>query len=318
MPALTLASAGDVPLVLEIREAADSGAAAVWVERGFIQTSPGDDGISYRARFLLRPLALGFRGSADAGSGSECDAREVYLDEPPRCVNAVMSSSNGERVLRIPLPESKPGRSMVLDIRDRMPAGTDDENHAAAPQPVAAFAGPLRRFITGPSGTLPLVLSGGRTEQRWRPRLRHVRSGAGFQHDDLEKWFQSGSANDSESGSVDAAVVRSTSPETVRIYHVSQLKLVIGCSVGILLLMGLLVSRLPAGAVGPVVALAAGTLAVLAVFYPQLAAQLSAAAEPGLAVLLLVLVWPVRGPLALIAERVTFLPRFLSIATGCG
>jgi hypothetical protein len=239
--------------------------------------------------------------------GAAEETPEVYLDEPPRRVNAAMSSRNGERVLRIPLPEAKPGRGLVLDIRYRMPAGPDDEIDYAAPRPVAAFAGPIRWLIAGPSGTLPLVLDGGRTEQRWRTRFAMfvpVPASSG----DLEKWFQSGSADDSASGSVDAAVVRSTSPEMVRVFHVSQLKLVIGCSVG-MLLAGLLISRLPGGLAGPVVALAAGTMAVLAIFYPQLAAQLAAAAEPGLALLSLVLIgqfaarWHYR-------QRVTFLPGF--------
>ena len=103
-------------------------------------------------------------------------------------------------------------------------------------------------------------------------------------------------------------MVRVTAADPVTVVHLSRLYLVIGCSATVLLL-GLLVSRLPGGILGVVVAVLAGAVAVGAVWYPQPAAQIAAAAEPGIAALALVLAvqtatrWYYR-------QRVTYLPGF--------
>lgn len=305
LPALTLAGSGsDLPLVLGIADA-ESGAATVWVDRCLLQASTGDDGISYRARFLLR------RWLSDAVEVSLPEALagtvpEVYLDEPPRRANATVSSSGSERVLRVSLPEARPGRGVVLDIRFKLPNVTGEEAVYVAPRPIAAFAGPVRWQVTGPSGTVPLVL-GGRTEQRWRTRYGMVMP-LPAASEDLEKWFQTGTGDGTGAGSADAVVVRMTGPDSLQVFHVPRLNLVIGCSVGFLIL-GLLVARLPGGIAGPLVALVAGAAAIAAVLYPQPAAQCASAAGPGAAALVLVLIvqtatrWYYR-------QRVTYLPGF--------
>ena len=99
-----------------------------------------------------------------------------------------------------------------------------------------------------------------------------------------------------------------TGPDSLQVFHVPRLNLVIGCSVGFLIL-GLLVARLPGGIAGPLVALVAGAAAIAAVLYPQPAAQCASAAGPGAAALVLVLIvqtatrWYYR-------QRVTYLPGF--------
>lgn len=309
LPALTLAGSGsDLPLMLEIREAPETGAAAVWVERGLLQASVGDEGTSFRARFLLRRW-LSESVEIRLPDSLASVVPEVYLDEPPKRAHAILSTSaSGVRSLRVSLPEAKPGRSIVLDLRYQLPnsAGEDGVVYAA-PQPVAAFAGPVRWHVMGPAGTVPLAVGGGRAEQRWRTRFG-VLVPVSASADELEKWLQVGNGEDLNSGPAEALVVRVNGAEPITVAHVSRLNLVIGCSVAALLL-GLLASRLPSVALGPIVAAFAGVVAVGAVLYPQPASQLAAAAEPGLAALVLVLAfqtatrWYYR-------QRVTYLPGF--------
>jgi hypothetical protein len=126
--------------------------------------------------------------------------------------------------------------------------------------------------------------------------------------DDLEKWFQSGTILDSGSGATESTVVRMASPEPLQVHYLPRLTLVIGGSI-LVLLIGLVLSRLPGGIAGPLVALVAGLAAIAAILFPQPTAQIAAAAEPGAAALLLILTvhaaarWYYR-------QRVTFLPGF--------
>ncbi|MDB5306388.1 MAG: hypothetical protein JWO38_590 [Gemmataceae bacterium] len=308
LPALTLAgSGGEAPLVLEIRDAAETGAAPVWVERGLVQALAGDEGTTYRARFLLKrwltdSVEVRLPGAL-AGT-----TPEVFLDDPPRKVTVSPGPAGGpDRVIRVPLPEARPGRTIVLEIRYLLPAGPGDEAEYTPPRPKAAFAGPVRWRVTGPAGSVPLVVGEGRAEQRWRARSGLLVP-VGGSADDLERWFQTGTEGDDGAGNVESAVVRMTGPEAVRVYHVPRVGLVVGCSVAVLL-AGLVVVRLPGGVAGPVVAALAGAAAVAAVLYPQPAGQAAGAAGPGLAALVLILVaqtaaqWYYR-------RRVTYLPGF--------
>jgi hypothetical protein len=309
LPALTLAGAGsELPLTLDIADAGETGAAQVWIERGLIQATAADDGAAIRARFLLRRWftdSLEVRLPDALGNS----VPEVYLDDPPkRLPIGVQVNGAGERVLRVPLPEAKPGRTLVLEIRYQLPPAPRDEPLAyAAPRPVAAFAGPVRWQITGPAGTVPLLLQGSRAEQRWRLRtgmLLPLSASA----EELDRWFASGLAEDTGSGSADAAVIRLTAPDLLTVLHVSRLNLAVACSVGVLLL-GLVLSRLPGGIAGPIVALFGGAIAVAAILYPQPATQIAACALPGLIALAAVLTvqafarWYYR-------RRITYLPGF--------
>jgi hypothetical protein len=92
------------------------------------------------------------------------------------------------------------------------------------------------------------------------------------------------------------------------VWQVSRLGLIVVCSV-VVLLTGLLISRLAGWLAGPVVALLGGAAAVAGVLFPQPVGQLAAAALPGFASLLAVLAtmatvrWVQR-------RRITYLPGF--------
>lgn len=292
MPAATLAGSGpDLPLVLDVQEINDPSAATVWVERGLIQTVAAADGtVTYRARFLLKrwltdSVELRLPGPTVG------PAPEILIDDPPRKAGAVpVADSGGDRVFLVALPGAKPGRAVVLEVRYQLPG---DSLHVP-PRPKAAFAGPVRWQFTPPPGSVPLVVGdGGAAEQRWRLRLGLLAPGPIASADDLDRWFRTGTepdgagADDAPGGFGEPVILRLARPEPVRVYRVSGIGLVVGCSVG-LLLLGLVVVRLPGGMAGLVVAGLGGAAAVAAVLVPQPAGQVAGAAEPGVAAILLV------------------------------
>src|SRR5262249_21832474 len=154
------------------------------------------------------------------------------------------TDARGERGFRVPLPESRPGRTVVLEVRYQLPAGRRFAEETRPPRlPSAAFAGPVRWQVTVPPGEVPLVISpGARTEQRWRWRFGMFGPVAAVSADDLDRWFRAGSDPDGGSeegwnaGAGESAVARTTGPEPIRVARVPRAGLVVVCSVMILLL----------------------------------------------------------------------------------
>ncbi len=180
LPALALvASGGEVPLVLESREAEEASAAAVWVDRGLIQAWAVEDGATrYRARFLLRrwltpAIEVGLPGPL-AGPTPEFlrDGQKVEASPVP-------DAGTGARTFRIPLPEPRPGRTAVIEVRYQLPAARGADSAYQPPLlPSAAFAGPVRWQVSVPPGALPLLTTGATAEFRWRWRRRNNRAEA--------------------------------------------------------------------------------------------------------------------------------------------
>jgi hypothetical protein len=306
LPVKALAGAGpDLPLTLEIGEAADA-AFPAWVERGLIQTWAGDEGeAAYRVRFLVR------RWLTDAAEVPVPDGVigpvQVLLDGRP--VEAPPSTAEGGRVLRVPLPEPGPGRAVVLELRYRLRSGElGEEAGAGVAWPRAGFAGPVRWQAAGPAGTVPLVL-GGRADYRWRVRSGLPVAAPAGNAEAADRWFAGEPGGDGGAGPTESATVWLVGPEPARVIHLPHLPLVVGCSLAVFL-VGLLLSRLPGRAVGPAVAAVGGLVAVAAALDPQPAAQAAGAATPGLAAVGLVLTaraaagWYHR-------RRVTYLPGFV-------
>jgi hypothetical protein len=132
---------------------------------------------------------------------------------------------------------------------------------------------------------------------------------AGWSGESLDQWFKTGSDSDTRrAGAADELVVRQSAPQPLRVAAVSRAWLLVGSSLAVFL-VGLIVSRFPGSLAGPLVALLAGSAATAAVLFPQPAAQVAGAAQPGLAALVVVLVglavgrWYHR-------RRVTHLPGF--------
>lgn len=308
LPALTLAGSGsELPLALEIRDTGETGARTVWVERGLLQASSGDEGTAYRMRFLIQRW-LTDSVEIQVPESLSGVAPEVYLDHPPKRIPVPILGSAGERVLRVPLPEARPGRTIVLEIRYTLPKKPGEGGvEYVAPRPSAVFSGPIRWHIQGPAGTVPLVSGEGRVEQRWRSSFG-LFVPAGVSNEDLERWFETGTASGSDAGSTESTVVRVGAPTEITIVHVPRLALIVGSSI-CLLLVGLIAARLPGWLSGPLVAATSGTIAVLAILYPQPVSQVAAAAEPGLVSLVVVLVVQAWARWYR-TRRITYLPGF--------
>jgi hypothetical protein len=304
LPVLTLAGAGaDLPLVLDVGDAAETTAATAWADRGLVQVwVGGDDSAACRARFLLtRWLADAVEVALPEAAGPP----EVLLDG--RKVDAVPTSSASGRSVRVPLPEGKPGRSAVLEVRFPVAAGRAGPGAVFTPPRLpAAAVGPVRWQVTVPGGRVPLVV-GGHAEQRWAVRTGLL-TPVGASTDALEEWFRTAADPDDGAGAADAAVVRLTGAESVRVYHAPRVGLVVVGSV-VLVVVGLVVLRLPGAAAGPVVAVLGGAAAVAAVLVPQPTAQAAGAAVPGLAGLGLVLLIQLAAR-GYYRHRVTHLPGF--------
>ncbi|MCI0705406.1 MAG: hypothetical protein L0241_30465 [Planctomycetia bacterium] len=316
LPALTLSASAEHPLILEVREApTDSGAVAVWVERTAIEAWPTEDGATgYRARFRLQRwltpgVELWLPGSlAGPNPTARVDGQRVDLQP--------LGEAEGGRKFRVMLPEGTTGRAVVLEVRYHLsgPRQAIGEAIYSPPRLIAsAYSGPVRWLITEPADAAPLLLSGrARPEINWRWR-GGIFAPTAATRDELDRWFQAGNESDSTASAQtptdgERLAARQTSPEPVRVARVPWLALVIVCSVAVFIVVVVL-TWLPTSAVGVVVALIGGAFGVGVVLYPQPAAQVVAASQPGLAIGLVAVAVQaiVRG---YVRHRVKHLPGF--------
>jgi hypothetical protein len=314
LPAVTLAGSGaDLPLILEVKPV--PGADAVRVERALVQSWAREDGVTeYLARFRL---AGWLAGSIDVRlpgplAGTNPDFR-VDAERPPGLTQVPDPDDAGRKVYRVPLPPDR--RAAVLEVRysvasSRQPGG---ESVFVPPQLLGAgYARTVRWQVNLPGGSLPLVV-GAAVESRWRWRFGMFAPAAGRTDGYLERWFQVGSRADDEPGADEpgdatAVIVGQASPEPLRVYRVSAVWFMVLCSVGVLLL-GLIVTRLPAVAVGPVVLVLLAAAACAVVLVPHPAAQAAGAGQFGLAALVATLAVQA-GVRWVYRRRVTHLPGF--------
>jgi hypothetical protein len=280
----------------------------VWVDRGLVQAWAADGGATrYRARFLLRrwlaPVVEVRLPGPLAGPTPEF-LRDGYK------VEATPVSGGPDRSFRVPLPEARTGRTVVVEVRYQLPAarGMDFSYHPPV-LPSAAFAGPVRWQVTVPPGTVPLLTGGATAEFRWQLRGGTVAPGPAGSSEDLEQWLRTG---DEPAGGTDAGgetvTARQAAPASLSVYRVPRVAFMIACSVGVFVLF-LVLTRLPVVAVGPVVAVLAGAIGVAAVLFPHPAAQAAGACQPGLvaSVAVLLLHFGVR---VYYRRRATHLPGF--------
>jgi hypothetical protein len=201
----------------------------------------------------------------------------------------------------------------VLEVRYQLPGPRQPLGEATYQPPRltgAAYAGAVRWLITEPADSAPLLLGGrARPEIGWRWR-GGVFAPTAATRDEFDRWFRSGEPDAGANGPADGERIaaRQTSPEPVRVARVPWVALVIVCSVAAFLVV-IVLTWLPTAAVGVAVALLGGAFGVGVVLYPQPAAQVVAAAQPGLVVALVAVVvqavfrWYVR-------RRVRHLPGF--------
>ena len=282
LPALTLTGSG-ADLVLELRDGADAAAVAVWVERAAIQASATEDGgAAFRARFLLKRWLAG--------------AVEVRLPVTSPATNpefqidgkrVEFATTSGERTYRVPLPEARPGRTAVLDVRYAVPANRPGGESLYSPPALAgtAFAGTVRWLVALPPGAVPLTTDGARVEQSWRWRGGTFRPSASSTPDELDRWFRTGT-EPAVGDDGDALVAQQAVPEPLRVRRAGRVGFVVGCSLAFFV-VGWVLSRVRAA--GWVTAVLCAALAAGAALEPLAASQVAAAVQPGAAALVLVL-----------------------------
>jgi hypothetical protein len=286
LPALTLLGTGpDLPLVLELRDGVDPAAVAVWVERAAIQVSPTDDGgAALRARFLLKRWLAG-AVEVRVPVISPATNPEFQIDGK----RVEFATTTEERVYRVPLPEARPGRTAVLEVRYTVPANRPGGASQYLPPVLAAtaFAGSVRWLVALPPGAVPLTSDAARVELKWRWRAWLFQPAASSTAEDLDRWFRTGTEPAVGEG-VESLLVVQPVPEPLRVRRADRIGFVVGCSLAAFA-AGWLASRARGNLAGLLVAALGAAVAAGAVLEPLAASQAAAAVQPGVAALALTL-----------------------------
>jgi len=293
LPWLTLAAAGEsLPLSWELEEI-NAELPGTIVERGLVQTWVGGDGRQFtRARWVLKRWnPSGLEVEVRAGFTPECWIDGRRTDALPG------STSEGDlRLLRFPIPELKPGRTLLLvEVRGVGNDGTAPRGEIsfAPPRlPGAAWRTPLQRQFFLPPDLVPLFLGNEATaEQRWtwsnglfRPVAPGTTADAdaklmGAADDDLppeSNWMAPPADPNSTiafRGRGDASPFRLWLLPAAAWFALCSLPVVVvGVAVGV---------RLRPAVLGLLLALLGGLLAVGIAFRPQLATQVLVGLQPG-------------------------------------
>ena len=323
LPWLTLAGTGPtLPLSVELAD--DAGPLpGTTVERVLVQTWLAPDGTSVvRGRFQLRRWSGG-GVDLELPAGA---APEVYADG--RRLDAVTSTpiptaDTGEsRRLRVPLPEAKPGKTTLLDVRfttpyDRAPRGT-----VTFPVPRladAAYRFPVRQQWYFPGDLVPLIPGTDvAVDQRWAVHGGLLTPTGAVTAADADAWIAGGP--DAEVDPLDATVAGVGGPTsdglTARQSRLAGVTVVLvprfvwfaGCSL-VVVVVGILAYRMRPLPLGLALTTLGVAAAVGAVLRPQIASQVVYGAQPGLAIValgygvVLAVEWYYR-------RRVTHLPGF--------
>ncbi len=313
LPALTLAASAEHQLVLEVRQATPESAVSVWVERTLIEAGTTEDGaVSYRARFRLsRWLAPAVEVWLPGAIGPNPTAR---IDGVGAALQPVGEADGGRR-FHVNLPDVPGGRGLVLELQYTLPGSRQVLSETVYQPPrltSAVYQGSVRWLVTEASGSAPLLFSDrARPELRWRWRGPLLAPSA-TPRADLDRWFNSGGEPDAggwaSAQEGEPLAARQTAPDAIRVARAPWVALAIVCSLVVFLVVVLL-TWLNTVAAGVVVTLLGGVFGIAVVLYPQPAAQVVAAGQPGLVIAIVAVIaqalvrWVIR-------RRVRYLPGF--------
>ncbi len=299
--------------------------AGVQVERALMQVRIAEGGFQhYRARFRLRnltgqPLDLGLPPGLDLQA--TLDGKRVEF------AGAGDAAPDRGRPARLRLP-ARPGAA-VLEVTYQLMPGRTAEGGAVwtvlrpVTLPGLRAGVPTRWQVDLPPGWVPLSMEAGPTAPwLWERRGWLLAPRPAVTAADLEAWFSGEDAAPSpgeEAAAVPGFVCWRGAPAPVTLYHVPQQAWLLVCSLG-LLGLGLVVCLLPGGGAPPRLfwpqrARAGQSAAAVGRVWPGLLGAVIYGAQPGLAVLLVVL------PLQWLLQeryrrRVVFLPGFRRLKPG--
>ena len=323
LPWLTLAGTGaSLPLAVELAD--DAGPPpGVAADRSLVQTWLASDGTSVvRGRFQLRRWSGG-GVDLEVPAGA---APEVYADgrriEAATLTPLPAGDAPEVKRLRVPLPEAKPGRTTLLDVR--FPATLDRKSRGAVafavPRlPDAAYRAPARQQWFLPADLVPLLPGpDAAAEQRWTLHGGLLAPTGAVSAADAEAWIAGGADADADAAdatfagvgnaTTDALSARQARLTGVTVVLVPRVAWFAGCSLAAVV-VGIVGHRMRPLALGLSLTALGVAAAFGAVLRPQVASQVVHGAQPGVALVLL-------GYAAVAAvewyyrRRVTHLPGF--------
>jgi len=309
LPLLVLRASGmNLPLNLTLRDPEASGPLlpAIWIDRALIQAQFGDVGQQYRARFHLskwqsRGLDLELpAGAADIelrANGQRQDVRD-----------ALATTASGITV-HIPLTAWREQQHQIVELDYRLP-GINGESldgwisRWQPPRPRGRVAiGAVRWQVAIAQRSAPLSVGDAEFEERWAFRNGLVHPVPAYSTAELEKWllqnqepeesktprlFKWNAASNWEMSDAGVTALQS-GLGTLRIVAIPRMLWLFAVSL-LVLLGGLLLSRVPRRSAGVLVAGISAAVLVAGVIWPQPTGQALAAAIPGLLIVVLVLV----------------------------
>ena len=297
-PLLTLRGTGiNLPLSLILRDAEASGPSMplVWIDRILIQAQTGDAGQKYRARFHLKKwLARTLEFELPAGA---VDA-EVRINGLHAELRDAPSEGEVGRVLRVALPIGRDLPRLLIEVGYTLPV-TSAENawiqRYLPPRPRGRVAvAAVRWQVATPARSVPLSIGDAVFEERWTVRNGFFRPIAAHATGDLDKWISTGQEPDGSEvragwEMADTGVTaHQPSLAPLRIVAVPWILWQLAVSLSALV-VGLILSRMPKRTVGVLLALMTAGMVMLGLLWPQPIGQVLAAAQPGLAILAIVL-----------------------------
>jgi hypothetical protein len=299
LPLFTLAGSGTgLPLALEFGDG--PAPPAVAVERTLVQGWLGP-ATAVRGRFVLRRWPTG-GVLLDLPAG----AADVAVWADRRKADPVPDAGGW----RVPLPDPRDGRPLLLDVAFNRPGGTLGPVRVHPPRVRDADGrGPVRWHLRPTAGEVLLAGPGLAADLRWGWR------GAGFGpvapagEAELEHWLDTGVEPDPPTDGGAAVVGRQPGLGAVGVLAVPRPVWLAGCSLAAVGLGLLLVARVPPARAGWAVAAGGAGLAVCGAVYPQPTSEALAAAQPGLAGLAVLLAVRAGGR-AVAGWRADHLPGF--------
>ncbi len=315
LPVLTLAaSTAAAPLTLDLGPVGDTGLPTVWIERAYLRATVSESSVVLHEKLLLKR----WLGSSLEIELPRCESVEVSV-EGKRIEALPAAADDSETVLlTVPLPESKPGRTVDIEVRYRHAAARSPRRERLLKPPAirgALYRTPLRWSVATDPDTVALFPSG-----QWESDFRWVWRGTGFTPTasastrELDAWLRDGTESDADDLSPALTTGGETTggtqsaPDAIPILLVPRAAWIAACST-LLFLVGLIVARLRRSRLAPVLAVLGIGLVVAGATSPQTLAQALSAMQAG-AVLLTLTLFARAGWRTYMARRLERLPGF--------